>query len=117
MFSCMAFGDDVPRFMPYQEGFHRIFPAGPGVKVAVDSERDEKPLRMTEGPTWLGGHPLFLGPAERAALAETGRHVSQINFQGWTCGTAPLKTGNLAVCYVESTTVVEMNPDGKSSER
>ncbi len=113
MFSCMAFGDDVPRFMPYQEGFHRIFPAGPGVKVAVDSERDEKPLRMTEGPTWLGGTLFFSDQPRGLHSLRPDGTWSQINFQGWTCGTAPLKTGNLAVCYVESTTVVEMNPDGK----
>lgn len=111
-FLCPTFGEDSPQFVSYQEGFHQIFPANPEVKVVVDSERDGKPLRMTEGPSWLGG-TLFFSDQPRGlhALRPDGTW-SQINFQGWTCGTAPLKNGNLAVCYVESTTVVEMSPEG-----
>jgi gluconolactonase len=112
MFSSRAYGDDYPRFTPYQESFHRIFPVGPEVKVVVDSERDGKPLRMTEGPSWLNG-TLYFSDQPRGLYSLRPDGVwSQINFQGWTCGTAPLKNGNLAVCYVESTTVVEMNPEG-----
>lgn len=112
MLSDMAFCDDSPRFMPYQKGFHRIFPAAPDVKVVVDSERDGIPLRMAEGPSWQGGSLYFSDqPGGLHALRPDGKW-SLINHGGWTCGTAPLKNGNLAVCYVESTTVVEMSPDG-----
>ena len=112
LFSGMAYCADAPRFMPYQEGFHRIFPDNPDVKVVVDSERDGKPLSMAEGPSWLGGVLFFSDqPGGLHALKPDGTW-SLINHGGWTCGTAALKNGNLAVCYVESTTVVEMNPDG-----
>ena len=113
MFSGMGYSDDVPRFMPYQEGFHRIFPVSPKVAVVVDSKRDGKPLRMTEGPSWLGGVLFFSDqPGGLHSLRPDGKW-SLINHEGWTCGTAPLKNGNLAVCYVESTTVVEMSPKGR----
>ncbi|MHB9030754.1 MAG: SMP-30/gluconolactonase/LRE family protein, partial [Candidatus Latescibacterota bacterium] len=112
LFSCMAYGDDAPRFLPYQADFRRIFPDRPEVKIVVDSERDGKPLRMTEGPSWLGGALYFSDqPGGLHSLRPDGKW-SLINHEGWTCGTAPLKNGNLAVCYVESTTVVEMNPGG-----
>jgi gluconolactonase len=112
MFSGKVYSDDVPRFTPYYEGFHRIFPVGPEVKVVVDSERDGKPLRMTEGPSWLCGILFFSDQPRGLHSLRPDGIWSQINHQGWTCGTAPLKNGNLAVCFVESTTVVEMNPEG-----
>ncbi len=97
MFCGIAYSDDVPRFMQYQEGFHRIFPVGPEVKIVVDSERDGKPLRMTEGPTWLND-TLFFSDQPRGLHSLRPDGVwSNINHQGWTCGTAPLKNGNLAV--------------------
>lgn len=112
MHSCVAYSDEAPRFVPYQKGFQKIFPAGPDVKIVVDSARDGQPLRMTEGPSWLGGVLYFSDqPGGLHSLRPDGVW-SKINQEGWTCGTAPLKNGTLAVCYVESTTVVEMSPDG-----
>ncbi len=107
-----AYSDDAVKFMPYRDGFRRIFPTEPEVNVVVDSERDGHPLRMTEGPSWSGGVLFFSDqPGGLHALRPDGSW-SLINRQGWTCGTAPLGNGNLAVCYVESTTVVEMSPEG-----
>jgi gluconolactonase len=113
VFSTMASGDETTRFIPYQEGFQKIFPADPDVKVVVDSKRDGIPLKMTEGPSWLNGILYFSDqPAGVHSLKPDGTW-SRINLDGWTCGTVPLKDGNLAVCYVDSVSVVEMNPDGK----
>jgi len=107
-----ALGDETAEFIANDEAFKLVFPKTPAVEIVVDSERDGMPLKMVEGPTWLNG-TLFFSDQPRGfhSLKQDGSW-SQINFDGWTCGSAALKNGNLAVCYVESTTVVEMKPDG-----
>jgi len=108
-----ALSDEIPRFISYSDSFYRIFPAKPDVSVVVDSERDGNNLSMTEGPSWLDDSLYFSDqPGGLHSLRPNGMW-SLINHGGWTCGTAPLPNGNLAVCYVESTTVVEITPSGR----
>jgi gluconolactonase len=100
------------RFTAGNDEFYAIFSEKPDVRIVVDDSDGKGKLRMTEGPTWLDGTLYFSDqPGGLHALHPDGSW-RLINTDGWTCGTAPLGNGNLAVCYVVSPSIVEMTPGG-----
>jgi gluconolactonase len=107
------------------ECFRSIIAPGTKPKLLHDGGARTPGLTFTEGPAWMNGRLYFSNyymfwkkfgsiPQGGPMVMEPDGSFRILNTAMQTCGMKPLGNGNLAVCDLIGSRVIEMSPEGRT---
>ncbi len=103
----------------YSEKFKTIISGDAHPRVVYDGVNSEPGIAFTEGPSWINGTFYFSNLYYLSKRGKEGLHVLNhdgsvklLNGEILTEGTIPLPNGNLAVCDLGNSSIIEMTLEG-----
>ncbi len=103
----------------YSENFRTIISGDARPRVAYDGVNSEPGIAFTEGPSWINGTLYFSSCYYLSKRGKEGLHILKpdgavelLNNKIRTEGTMPLPNGNLAVCDLGNSSIIEMTMQG-----